>query len=185
MNVNPDSAISALNSYFTTAADSQWLQYGYFSYQLNGKATDIIEPWRTGRTAAGAQLIQSLRTSQQYQLLLSADWQQIGPQQTASFTISKAALRLQRPATRSQKRHGIAVRQTKNGKALLAHIGTSSLCYAFSAALCYKHWNRIPASCYCLMLKWAQHLSINCNLSWITGKVSGWLKRQTTGSILV
>lgn len=85
MNVNPDSAISALNSYFTTAADSQWLQYGYFSYQLNGKATDIIEPWRTGRTAAGAQLIQSLRSSQQYQLLLSADWQQLGPQQNCEL----------------------------------------------------------------------------------------------------
>ena len=85
MNVNPDSAISALNSYFTTAADCQWLQHGYFSYQLNGKATDIIEPWRTGRTAAGAQLIQSLRSSQQYQLLLSADWQQLGPQQNCEL----------------------------------------------------------------------------------------------------
>jgi len=81
MNVNPGTAISALNSYFTTAADSQWLQHGYFSYQLNGKPTDIIEPWRTGRTAAGAKLIQSLRASQQYQLLLSAHWQQLGPQQ--------------------------------------------------------------------------------------------------------
>lgn len=97
MKLSPDSIKQRLEQHFTPPPACIWQQQGYFSYQLNGRLTDIIEPWRIGRvpfisnnsiggnphTAADlhSTVIQSLRHSRQYQLLLTADWQQRCQQQ--------------------------------------------------------------------------------------------------------
>ncbi|GLP96330.1 hypothetical protein [Paraferrimonas sedimenticola] len=58
----------------------QWQRSGSFHYWLNDELTDVVEPWRIGTNPQGVQCIQSVRVSEQYGLVLAADWQQDGEQ---------------------------------------------------------------------------------------------------------
>lgn len=74
--MNAQEIAGLLDTYFD-AADLiavNWQQSGFYSYNLNGQATDVVEPWRMGVTPANQKVIESLRYSDAYNLLLKIRW---------------------------------------------------------------------------------------------------------------